>query len=53
MWTADKPLAKPDDTWGVLGPTKCPLCRGLRRNPLFAVLLACGIIGAIYMMGEL
>lgn len=29
----------PDDTWGVLGPTECPLCRNLRRSPLFAGLL--------------
>lgn len=43
-WWPGEPMATPDDTWGVLGPTKCPFCRMLRKDPVFVCLWA-GLIG--------
>lgn len=49
-WTPDKPLAEPTDDWGVLGPTRCPVCRMLRKDPVFAALLGVGLFVALWAM---
>lgn len=39
----------PNESWGVLGPTDCPLCRRLRASTGFAVLLI--VVGAVFLVG--
>lgn len=41
---------RPDETWGVLGPTKCPVCRMLRKDPVFIVLWGGLLAGAVVLM---
>ena len=49
MWQPDKPTV-PGDNWGVLGPTTCPYCQMLRKDPVFGAMLAFLIFMAIWAM---
>lgn len=49
-WTPDKPMAEPTEDWGVLGPTKCPVCRMLRKDPIFAAMLGVSLFVALWAM---
>jgi hypothetical protein len=41
-----------NDEWGVLGKTKCPLCRNLRKDPVFCVLWIGGILLILWTLGK-
>ena len=45
----------PDDLseWGVLGYTRCPLCRSLRRDPVFCVLWIGALLGGLWVLSAL